>query len=116
MSAGMPHTPSGGGSIAPPKSPLPSVNVSTKALRSTVNATARRSSGLSKGAASRFIITLRLTFDGTSAQVASGSCFLASFKSGTCRKNGEVMSNLPATKARMPVDGFLMIVYSMPSR
>ena len=47
MSAGMPHTPSGGGSIAPPKSPLPSVNVSTKALRSMVKATARRNSGLS---------------------------------------------------------------------
>src|SRR5215831_11006442 len=42
----MPQTPSGGGSMAPPILPLPSVRMSTKALRSTLSAAARSRSGI----------------------------------------------------------------------
>src|SRR5215510_11442728 len=42
MSGGMPHTPSGGGNIAPPISACPSERMSMKALRSNASAMARR--------------------------------------------------------------------------
>src|SRR5262249_17918165 len=106
----------GTGCSAAHKSSLQKDNVSTNALRSKVSATARRSSGLSKGGACRFIMTLRLTFDGTSSQIASGSWALTSLSIGTWRKYHEVKSNLLATKDKTPVETFLMIVYSMPSR
>jgi hypothetical protein len=51
----MPQTPSGGGIIAPPTLAWPSARMSMKALRSSVSATARRISGLSKGGAVRLI-------------------------------------------------------------
>src|SRR6516164_8953662 len=79
MSGGIPQIPSGGGCMTPPKSPLPRVRVSTKALRSKLSATARRISGSLKGGASRFIMTLRLTLTGTRLQIASGAWFFTSF-------------------------------------
>src|SRR5580704_14455331 len=49
----MPHSPSGGGSMAPPISPCPPLSTSMKDLRSRARAIARRRSGLSNGAAFR---------------------------------------------------------------
>src|SRR5438132_8024879 len=77
--------------MTPPTLPLPRVRVSTKALRSRLSATACRRSASLKGGASRFIITLRLTFTGTSSQIASGAWFFTSVTTGTCKKYGEVM-------------------------
>ena len=48
----MPQTPSGGGSIAPPISPCPSVMMSMNALRSRLSAIARRKCGVEKAARS----------------------------------------------------------------
>ena len=78
--------PSGGASIAPPIVPAPCVSVSMNALRSMVSATARRSSGLLKGSASRLISTLRCTLVAISLQTDCGACALMSFSTGTCRK------------------------------
>ena len=61
ISGGMPHTPSGGGSMAPPILPSPSLRMSMKAWRSSVSASARRIFGLSNGGASRLTIRLVLT-------------------------------------------------------
>src|ERR1700720_4340522 len=78
--------PSGGGCMTPPRSPLPRVRVSTKALRSKLSAIARRRSGSLNGGMSRFIITLRLTLTGTRLQIASGAWFFTSLTTGTCKK------------------------------
>ena len=78
--------PSGGASSAPPIVPAPWVSVSMKALRSMVSATARRSSGLLNGNASRLISTLRCTLVAISLQTALGACARMSFSTGTCRK------------------------------
>jgi len=72
ISGGMPQMPSGGGSMAPPISALPSLIVSIKAFRSRLSAIARRISGLSKGGLSRLTIRLRLTLVGVSSQIAFG--------------------------------------------
>ena len=85
------------------------------ALRSNVSAIARRISGLSKGGASRLMIRLALAFAGTSSQIACRRLALDILQQGTVT-NGKVMSNLPAIKARIAVDRFGMMVYSMPSR
>ena len=87
-----------------------------KALRSSASIIARRMSGLSKGGLSRLISRLVLTLVGTSSQIACGAWLLMSFISGTVTSVGKVMSNLPATKPRIAVERFGMIVYSMPSR
>jgi hypothetical protein len=50
------------------------------------------------------------------SQIACGIWLCTSFISGTARSYGKVMSNLPAVKANTAVDGFLMIMYSTPSR
>src|SRR6202045_1344280 len=86
------------------------------ALRSTLSAAARRSSESVKGDAPRLNMALRLTFVGVSSQIASDVWLFRSFKTGICKKKGEVKSTLPAANAMTPVDGFLIIVYSMPSR
>ena len=115
-SGGMPHTPAGGGSIAPPMSELPSNMMSTNDLRSSDSATARRTSALSNGALSRLMIRLVETLVGSSTQTAFGACAFTSFSSGIETSVGNVMSNLPATKPRIAVERFGMMVYSMPSR
>src|SRR5262249_49618236 len=61
-SRGMPQSPSGGGCMTAPISPWPSLMISMNALRSSVSDIARRTSGLSKGGASRFTSRLRGTF------------------------------------------------------
>src|SRR6266404_4191636 len=81
-SGGMPHTPSGGGNIAPPIAPWPSVRMSTKTLRSRLSAIARRRSALSKGGLSRLTIIVRLPLSSTSSQIACGTWLLTSFNSG----------------------------------
>src|SRR5215469_4342261 len=100
MSGGMPHTPSGGGCIAPPMSPCPSVRMSMNAFRSKASASARRISGLSKGGTSRLMIRLALAFAGTSSQIACGAWLLTSRNRGTVTSNGKVMSNWPALPRR----------------
>ena len=56
------------------------------------------------------------TFIGSITQTAFGACDLTSLSSGIDTSVGKVMSNLPATKARIAVERLVMIVYSMPSR
>src|SRR5215208_4135557 len=116
MSDGMPQMPNGGESSAPPTMPLPWVSVSMKALRSNVNAIARRTSGLLNGAASRLMMLLRSTLVGDMRQSSCPTCLFISFSIGTCRKYHEVMSTLLDTKASAPVATFLMSWYSMASR
>ena len=59
---------------------------------------------------------LVLTLIGLISQIAVGSCFLmSSIKAGVISV-GNVISTLPATKARTAVARLAMIVYSMPSR
>ena len=85
-------------------------------LRSRLSIIARRMSGLSKGGLSRLTIRLVLALPGARSQIACGAWVLMSFNSGIETSNGKVMSNLPAMKARIAVERFGMIVYSMPSR
>ena len=96
--------------------PLPWVSVSMNACRSSVNAIARRRSGLSNGGACRLIMTLRSTLVGARWQISLPIWLVTSLSIGTCRKYHEVISTLPDTKVRTPVATFLMIWYSMPSR
>src|SRR6185369_13488895 len=67
--------PSGGGSIAPPISALPSLIVSINALRSRVSANARRISGSLKGGLSRLTIRLRLTLVGSARRLPAALGF-----------------------------------------
>jgi hypothetical protein len=55
---------------------------------------------------------LVLAFVVFNSQIACG----AYFSNATVMMYGQVMSSLPATNARMAVDRFGTIVYSMPSR
>src|SRR2546423_13281502 len=86
-----------------------------KALGSRLSAIARRRSGLSKGGLPRFTIKLRLMPSGAISQAACGSCRLTSLSSGLVMLYGKLMSNLPAAKARMAVDTFLITADSIPS-
>jgi hypothetical protein len=79
----MPQIPSGAGSMTPPISPIPSVMMSIKALRSRLSAIARRSSGLSKGGAAGLTSMVRGTLVGTTSQTACGAWLLRSLSSGT---------------------------------
>src|SRR5580704_10199773 len=94
----MPHTASGGGCMAPPMSPYPSVRMSMNALRSTASANARRISGSSKGVASRLMIRLALASAGTSSQIACGAWFLTSRSRGTVTSNGKCHVELAGDK------------------
>ena len=66
--------------------------------------------------ASRLNITLRLTFEGMSWQMASGAWVFTSSLSESARNKAKLKSTLPAANAMTPVDTFLMIEYSIPSR
>ena len=112
----MPQTPAGGGSMVPPISPWPSNRIEIKALRSSASAIARRISGLSNGGAVELTMMLVLTLIGATTQTAFGAWVLTSLSSGIDTSVGNVMSNLPATNARMAVERFGMMVNSMPSR
>ena len=68
--------------MAAPTSPWPWVRMSTKLLRSSVMATARRTSRSSNGGTG-FISTLAATFIGEMSQIALGIWFLTSPTSGT---------------------------------
>ena len=87
-----------------------------KLLRSSANAKTCRRSGLLKGGASRLTRRLVLALVETRSQTACGACAFTSFSNGTVTSYGKVRSNLPAMKARIAVERFGMIVYSMPSR
>src|SRR6202049_2519667 len=90
--------------------------MSMKALRSIVSAIARRNSGLSKGGILRLMMILVDSVAGPTWQTACGAWSLTSFNSGIDTSYGKVMSNWPATKARIAVDRFGMMVNSMASR
>ena len=89
---------------SPPISPCPSVMMSINALRSKLNAIARRRSGLWKGAAPELTIIVRLTLVAVTSQIACGVWLLKSFKVGTVTPKGEITSNLPAKNARLRAD------------
>ena len=59
---------------------------------------------------------LVLTLFGSTTHTAFGAWVLTSFSSGIDTSVGNVMSNLPAMKARMAVERLGMMVNSMPSR
>jgi hypothetical protein len=80
--SGIPHRPSGGGSIAPPIFPCPSLKMSIKDLRSIVSASALRKLGLSKGGASRLISRLVVPLLVAVTQIALGFCWAISRTSG----------------------------------
>src|SRR5712691_11299297 len=88
--------------------------MSIKALRSRLSDIALRILGLSKGGALRLTSRLRAVFDITISQIACGAWFLMSFICGIVTPLSR--SPFPAIKARVRVDRFLMIVYSLPSR
>src|ERR1700704_4239184 len=90
--------------------------MSMNALRSMLSATARRISGLSNGGFVRDMMMLVASVAGPTSQIACGDWSLTSFSNGIDTSYGKVMSNLPATKARIAVDRLGMIVNSMPSR
>jgi hypothetical protein len=56
------------------------------------------------------------TLVGSTVQIAFGDWDFKSFSSGIVICVGKVMSNLPATKARIAVERFGMMVNSIPSR
>ena len=56
------------------------------------------------------------TLVGSTTHTAFGACVLTSLSSGIDTSVGNVMSKLPATKARMAVERFGMMVNSIPSR
>ncbi len=110
ISGGIPLNPSGGGNIAPPILPWPSVRMSTKDLRSSESANALRRSALSNGGLSRLTSRLAVPLLVANWQFAWGAWFLRSFKSGTVMLNGQVTSNWPAAKPRIAVERFGTIV------
>ena len=112
----MPQVPAGGGIIAPPTEPSPSLMMSMKALRSSDSAMAWRNSALSKGGLSRLTSICRGMFQETTSHTALGAWFFSSFISGSDRMPCAKRSKFPAANARIAVDGFGMKVYSMPSR
>ena len=71
---------------------------------------------MSNGGEDELTMILVETLIGSTTHTAFGACVLTSFKSGIDTSVGNVMSNFPATKARMAVDRLVMIVNSMPSR
>jgi hypothetical protein len=73
-------------------------------------------SALSNGALSRLMIRFEETLIGSVTHTACGACDFTSLSSGIDTSVGNVMSNLPATKPRIAVERFGMMVYSMPSR
>ena len=87
-----------------------------KALRSRLSAIARCKSRSSTGDLLRLISRSVLIFCGTSSQIACGVCALMSFINGGVTAYGWIMSICPVTSAKVRVDGFLMIGYSIPSR
>src|SRR5215510_9456710 len=90
--------------------------IDIKDLRSSASAIARRMSVLSNGGSFELTMMLVETLLGATTQIASGACVFTSFSNGIDTSVGNVISNLPATKARIAVDRFGMMVNSMPSR
>ena len=112
----MPHTPAGGGSMAPLTLLWPSSRMVLKACRSSVSAMARRIFSSSNGGFSRLTIRLVATPVKRMVHCALGASRLTFLSSGTDTSVGNVMSNLPLVKASMRVERSGMIVYSIPSR
>ena len=85
----------------------PSPRMSMKDLRSKVSCIAQRSTGLSSGGA---LVTRRLArpFIGLTSQIACGARLCTCLTSGIETSYGKVISNLPATKARIAVERLAM--------
>src|SRR4029078_6310154 len=113
---GIAHSPSGAGSMVPPTSAWPSNRIEMKALRSSANAIARRTSRLSNGGEDELTMMLVETLVGSTTQTALGAWDFTSFSKGIVICVGNVMSNLPATNPRIAVERLVMMVNSIPSR
>ena len=107
--------PSLGGCMVPPIWPSPSF-AAMKARRSSASDSARRISGLSNGAASRFTRMLVLLFIDVVSHTARGDWRRMSRNCGIVTSQGKVMSKRPATKLSIAVDGLETMWNSMPSR
>src|SRR4029078_3985790 len=116
ISFGIDHSPSGAGSMVPPTSAWPSNRIEMKALRSSANAIARRTSRLSNGGADELTMMLVETLVGSTTQTALGAWDFTSFSNGIVICVGNVMSNLPATNPRIAVERLVVMVNSIPSR
>src|SRR6202166_378872 len=114
ISFGIAHRPAGAGSMVPPMSACPSNMIEMNALRSSASASARRMSRLSNGGDDELMMMLVETLFGSTTQTAFGAWVLMSLSSGIDTSVGNVMSNLPAMKARIAVERFGMMVNSMP--
>ena len=86
------------------------------ALRSIASAIALRICGLLNGAASRFTIRLRLMYCVRDLADRLGRLRLHVLEQRDGDVVVKVMSNSPATKARMRVDRLAMMRHSMASR
>ena len=86
------------------------------ALRSIASTSARRSSGLSNGGASRLMMRLVLLFIDVVWQATFGICALMSLRIGIVTSQGKVMSKRPDTKLSIAVARLGTIANSMPSR
>ena len=85
------------------------------ALRSSASARALRTLASLKGGADGLMIRLVETPVGASSQMALGACAVTSLSSGTVTSAEKVMSNSPATNARMRVERFSITFHSMAS-
>ena len=92
MSGGMPHSPSGFASMAPPSVPVPSIRMVLKALRSSASDIALRMSALSNGGLTRLTIRLIWVPVWIISQIAFGARAFMSFIRGTLTSEGKVMS------------------------
>ena len=116
FSGGMPHRPSPCGCRVPPISPSPPLTYAMKALRSSASESARRMSGLLKGAALRLTSRLVLLFIDPVSHTTLDDGRLDSRSCGIVTSQGKVMSKRPARKLSSAVWELLMMVNSMPSR
>ncbi len=116
ISAGMPHSPTGCGSIAPPISANPSIRIVLNALRSMASDIALRMSGLSNGGLTRLTIKLTCVPVGTISQIAFGARAFISLIRGTLTSDGKVISNSPVAKASIRVARLSIIRNVISSR
>ena len=115
-SAGMPHSPSGFGSMAPPMRAVPSIRSELKALRSSASDIALRISGLSNGGLTRLTIKLTKVPVVMVSQIAFGACAFISFIRGTLTSEGKVISYSPVAKASIRVARLSIIRKVISSR
>src|SRR5450631_1438546 len=116
ISGGMPHSPAGLGSMAPPTSAKPSIRIELKGFRSIASDIALRMSGLSNGGLTRLTIRLICVPVGIISQTAFGARALMSFNRGTLTSDGKVMSYSPVANASIRVERLSIIRKVISSR